>query len=160
MVAILKVLGSLIDMRRTEPFTGQNDYSWTPQNLTPHPRGGTERNLPQEVQMRYELTFNPSPHSTSVGPPLSEDIKGEQPMCLILCLHRSPSPEPLFVLGHRHLLTIEIAVHYLLDYVPQVCHSCTLCSAYGLCSRTVRPNSCSISFSNNNIGNDDFPRPF
>lgn len=57
-VVVLKDSGSTsYDRYETDTlFTGRNEYSWAPQDLTPHPRGGAERPLSLEVLMRQELT--------------------------------------------------------------------------------------------------------
>ena len=101
--------------------------------------------------MKYKLTIDQSLHNTSVGSPLSKDLKVEQPVYLILCSPRSRSPDSLFVLWNKHQLKIEAAGQYFLHHVPPVRHCCTRCSAHGLCSRTNWPAHYNIHFGNNNF---------
>lgn len=103
-----------------------------------------------------ELTFNPSRRCMWEGIPLLKDIKAEQPVCLIMCLFWVRLSESLVFLRNQHLLKIEPVRLYFSNYARPLHHSCDRCIAFGLCSRTNRPNSCSISFSNNIFGNEYF----
>lgn len=97
--------------------------------------------------MKYKLTIDPSLHNTSVGSPLSKDLKVEQPVCLILCSPRSRSPDSLFVLceintsSKSKLRGNTFSIMYLQSVTVALVAVLTVCAV----GQTGQPTATSIS---------------